>query len=272
MAVYAIGDVQGCLDPLLRLLDRIGFSDESDQLWFTGELVNRGPKSVEVLRLVRGLGESACTVLGNHDLHLLALASGRAAQTAAGDSNLGPVLNAADRDELLDWLRQRPLLHHDASLGCTLIHAGLPPQWNVETAASCAREVEDVLRGPRYDGFLADMYGNEPNKWSDKLAGVDRLRFTLNCLTRLRYCHEDGDLELELTGPPGEQAPGIIPWFRVPGRASAGDNIVFGHWSTLGLLQEGGITALDSGCVWGGGLSAVQLDEPGSFVTEPCLA
>ena len=163
-------------------------------------------------------------------------------------------------------------MHHDAGLGCTLIHAGLPPQWNVETAASCAREIEDVLRRPGYDSLLTDMYGNEPDKWCDKLAGVDRLRFTLNCLTRLRYCHEDGRLELELKGPPGEQAPGIVPWFRVPGRASAGENIVFGHWSTLGLLQERGITALDSGCVWGGGLTAVQLDKPSSFVTEPCPA
>ncbi len=272
MAVYAIGDVQGCFDPLLRLLDRIGFNEKSDEVWFTGDLVNRGPKSLEVLRLVRSLGDSAITVLGNHDLHLLALASGLATQTDASDNNLDPVLNAVDRDELLYWLRRQPLLHHDAVLGCTLIHAGLPPQWNVGAAASCARPDEEALRGPGCDRFLADMYGNEPNMWSDRLTGVGRLRFTLNCLTRLRYCHEDGRLELELKGPPGDQAPDIVPWFRVPSRASAGESIVFGHWSTLGLLRESGVIALDSGCVWGGGLSALQLDEPGGFVTEPCPA
>lgn len=270
MATYAIGDIQGCYDRLLRLLDRLRFDPARDRLWFVGDLVNRGPDSLATLRFVKGLGEQALTVLGNHDLHLLALAAGNPKH--AKESNLKPVLRAADRDELLHWLRDRPLMYFDERRNFALIHAGLPPQWDLPTALSCAREVETVLRGPDYPDYLHAMYGNEPARWSDSLTGMDRLRFITNCLTRLRYCAADGTLALKEKGPSGSQTPGYLPWFAVPDRATKDLRIIFGHWSTLGYAVGHNTWALDTGCVWNGRLTAIRVrrERPGEPISIPC--
>ncbi len=268
MAVYAIGDIQGCYDELQALLARLDFNPAVDRLWFVGDLVNRGPKSLETLRYVRELGDAAVTVLGNHDLHLIAFAHGHAPNH--DDHTLDDILAAPDRDELISWLCQRPLLHHDAALGFTLLHAGLPPQWDLALAQACASEVEAVLRGPRLPEFLAHMYGNRPRQWSADLSGFERLRFSINCFTRLRYCDADGRLDLNSTGPPGSQPPGQLPWFRVPGRASRDLNIVFGHWSTLGECSEPGVYPIDTGCLWGGALTALRIDGNPKRISLPC--
>lgn len=257
MATYAIGDIQGCYDELRRLLDAIGFDPLVDRLWSVGDLVNRGPDSLSVLRWVRALGERAVVVLGNHDLHLLALAAGNPKH--AKKSTLDDVLNAPDRDELLHWLRHRPLLHVSDKKGFAVVHAGLAPQWDMATAQACARELEAVLRGPDHEAFLCNMYGNEPARWSERLRGMDRLRFITNCFTRLRYCNTDGRLVLNEKGPPGSQPPGVLPWYLVPGRASAGQRIIFGHWSTLGYRQVANVWSLDTGCLWGGALTALRV-------------
>lgn len=268
MAVYAIGDIQGCYDELQALLERLDYKPAVDRLWFVGDLVNRGPKSLETLRFVRGLGDTAVTVLGNHDLHLIAFAHGHA--PSHDDHTLDAILAAPDRDELIDWLCHRPLLHHDAGLGFTLLHAGLPPQWDLAQAQACAAEVEAVLRGPRLPEFLKDMYGNHPRRWSAELTGHERLRFSINCFTRMRYCDADGRLDLGSKGPPGSQPAGQLPWFRVPGRASRDLNIVFGHWSTLGECNDPGVYPIDSGCLWGGALTALRIDATPRRISLPC--
>lgn len=268
MAVYAVGDIQGCYRELRRLLDVLRFDPSTDRLWLTGDLVNRGPQSLETLRFVRGLGTAAVSVLGNHDLHLLAAATH--AEKLKPQDTLDEILNAPDRDELLDWLRRLPLLHHDAQLGYTLVHAGLPPQWDLASAAACAREVEAQLRSDRYADFFAHMYGNEPTQWSDGLRGWDRLRFITNCLTRLRYCGPDGRIALAHKGAPGTQPAGLLPWFDIPERRSRALKLVFGHWSTLGDRTDPGIYALDSGCVWGGKLTALRLDGDPVWTRLPC--
>ncbi len=269
MSTYAIGDLQGCLEPLLRLLDQLRFDPARDRVWFTGDLVNRGPRSLETLRFVRDLGAAAVTVLGNHDLHLLAIAAdhGRLKKK----DTLAAILAAPDRDELLGWLAARPLLHHDPGLGFTLVHAGLPPEWDLATAQGCAAELEAVLRGPDAGAFYAHMYGNRPDRWNPGLKGWERLRYITNCFTRLRYCDRKGRLELTEKGPPGSQAKGLMPWFHVPGRASAGLRILFGHWSTLALahVEDTGVYPLDSGCIWGGQLTALEL-ETGRRTTLQC--
>jgi bis(5'-nucleosyl)-tetraphosphatase (symmetrical) len=269
MAIYAIGDVQGCAAALNGLLEELRFEPGADQLWFTGDLVNRGPDSLQVLRFVRSLGPDAVTVLGNHDLHLLAHAAGQA--PGHRKDTLRDILDAPDREALLAWLRQRPLLHHDPALGYTLIHAGLPPQWDLTLAQDCAAEVEACLRSDDHAAFLAHMYGNEPDYWDDSHTGWDRLRFITNCFTRLRYCDADGQLCLEAKGEPGTQPPGALPWFAVPGRRSRDLRILCGHWSALGLYRGEGVTALDTGCVWGGLLTAVRLHDGAvfSYACEP---
>ncbi|GAB6068371.1 symmetrical bis(5'-nucleosyl)-tetraphosphatase [Methylothermus subterraneus] len=264
MAHYAIGDVQGCLQELQKLLDKIRFDPASDRLWFTGDLVNRGPHSLETLRFVKSLGNSAVTVLGNHDLHLLAVAHG---QEYRHKQDLDEVLTAPDREELLDWLRHRPLLYHNERF--CLIHAGLPPQWSIATAIRCAKEVEAVLQSDSWREFLQRMYGNEPNLWSEDLSGWPRLRFIVNCFTRLRYLDPQGRLALEPTAPP-EKLPHLIPWFRFPGRLSQGQEIIFGHWSTLGFVAENGCFGIDTGCVWGGQLTALRLDGEMDRVSVAC--
>ena len=258
MAVYAIGDLQGCYDALQRLLDRLSFDPAHDKLWLTGDLVNRGPQSLESLRFVRSLGESAVTVLGNHDLHLLAVAEHT--DKKKRQDTLDAILNATDRDQLLDWLRSQPLIHHDDSLSFTMVHAGLPPQWDLALARACAEEVQAVLRGPDYHLFFEHMYGNEPSRWSDKLTGWERLRFIVNSFTRMRYCDAKGRLDLRAKGSPGSQHKKLMPWFQVPGRLNAQLRIVFGHWSTLGKSNVPGVFSIDSGCVWGGALTALRLD------------
>ena len=260
MAVWAVGDLQGCHAAFVRLLAALRFSPDRDQLWLTGDLVNRGPDSLGTLRQVMALGAGVTTVLGNHDLHLLALALAPAAGRGlrAGDT-LEAILTAPDRDHLLEWLLYRPLLHQEPSLRWTLVHAGLPPQWNVSEAAVLASEVAYQLRA-HPETFLASMYGDRPEVWTNDLQGADRWRFVVNCLTRLRYCALDGRLLPKLKGPPALAPPDALPWFEVPERRSAGEPLVFGHWSALGLHRAPAVLGLDTGCVWGGALSAVRLD------------
>ncbi|MBU0499008.1 MAG: symmetrical bis(5'-nucleosyl)-tetraphosphatase [Gammaproteobacteria bacterium] len=258
MAIYAIGDIQGCYDEMVQLLDFIAFDEKRDRLWFAGDLVNRGPKSLETVRFVRRLGDAAITVLGNHDLHLLACANGNVKRLK--DQGLMEFLRAEDSEELLYWLQHRPLLHRDEELGYALIHAGLPPQWDLPQAESCAREVEAVLADERAKDYFKLMYGNEPCQWQESLKGMDRYRFITNCLTRLRYCDPSGRLALKEKGPPGTQSKGYLPWFLIPGRRSRDDRIIFGHWSTLGYQHARNAWAIDSGCLWGGKLTAVRID------------
>jgi bis(5'-nucleosyl)-tetraphosphatase (symmetrical) len=260
MAIYAIGDIQGCYDELQQLLQQIQFDAQQDRLWIAGDLVNRGPKSLEVLRFVSGLGNRAITVLGNHDLHLLAVAAG--VVPLRSKDTLGPILAAPDCEQLITWLRYRPLLYRDSTLAMILVHAGLPPQWDVATAEARARELEAVLRGPDWRDFLAHMYGDKPDRWREDLEGWDRLRVITNCLTRLRYCDAEGRLFLKFKEAPAMQAKGLMPWFKVPQRASLGERIVFGHWATLEVgAYEGPVYALDGGCVWGGQLVALRVDD-----------
>lgn len=261
MTTYAIGDVQGCFDALQALLEKIRFDPSRDTLWFTGDLVNRGPQSLETLRFVRGLKERAVTVLGNHDLHLLAVASGTAKRKK--QDTLDEILAAPDRDQLLDWLRHRPLLHHDVTLGWTLVHAGLLPQWDLVEAQRLAREAEAALQGAHADSFLANMYGDLPDHWRENLAGHERLRVIVNAFTRLRYCDSEGKVELSFKGAPGGQPPGLVPWFQAPHRRSGAEHVVFGHWSTLGVYQDHGVLGLDGGCLWGRELCGARL-EPGA--------
>lgn len=258
MAVYAIGDLQGCFKEFRALLAQLQFDPEIDRVWLTGDLVNRGPDSLEVLRKVKNLGEAATYVLGNHDLHLLGRAAG--VRTPSNRDSLDQVLGASDCDLLMDWLRQQPLLHHDEALGWTMVHAGLAPQWDLKTALACAREVENGLRGNDYPRFLASLFGNGADTWDPGLTAADRCRFTVNCLTRLRYCHSDGRLALGHSGAPGTQPEGQVPWFEVPDRRHAGTRVIFGHWSTLGPVAEPELLALDGGCVWGGCLAAARID------------
>lgn len=257
MTIYAVGDVQGCHDELIRLIDVLNFDPTKDQLWFAGDLVNRGPKSLETLRTIRGLGHSAISVLGNHDLHLLAVAEG-ISRTKHRDT-FRDVLEAPDRDELLEWLRSRPLLHH--ANGFYLIHAGLPPQWQLADAERHAKEVEEVLKSNQYSDFLWHMYGNEPDRWDQNLEGYDRLRFITNCFTRLRFLTADGRLNLTESGAPGDASKGLIPWFAHPERKNSDQFIIYGHWSTLGFYQSHQTICIDTGCLWGGSLSAIRLDQ-----------
>jgi bis(5'-nucleosyl)-tetraphosphatase (symmetrical) len=258
MATYAVGDIQGCYDELRRLLDKAGFDPVSDRLWCVGDLVNRGPDSLATLRWVKALGDRAVVVLGNHDLHLIAAAL--VGERRGKKDTIDDILAAPDRDELIDWLRHRPLLHHSEKKGFTLVHAGLPPQWDLDQARACAREVEAVLQGPDAKAFLTEMYGDEPERWSDDLTGIERLRFITNCFTRLRWCDAHGRLLLhEKGGLEQPSSPGALPWFEAPGRRSANTRILFGHWSTIGFLNRQNTWALDSGCVWGGRLTALRV-------------
>lgn len=260
MATWAIGDIQGCHDELARLLEKIRFDPAQDNLWFCGDLVNRGGQSLQVLRLVKSFGERATVVLGNHDLSLLAVAERNEEGQAKVNPELREVLFAPDRSDLLDWLRARPLVHVDRGLDFMLVHAGLAPQWNVEQAERAAREVEHKLRGDSARQLLLSMFGNKPDRWHPRLQGMDRLRAAINVFTRLRYCDVRGRIAYREKGMPGTQKPGLYPWFEVPGHAPRGIRIVCGHWSTLGRFQGMGIHAIDGGCVWGGELIALRLD------------
>jgi len=273
VSTYVVGDVQGCLQPLQCLLREVDFSPGRDRLWSVGDLVNRGPDSLQTLRYCHALGDSLVVVLGNHDLHLLAVAAG--VRTAGRSDTLADILAAPDRDELLGWLRRQPLLHREH--GCTLVHAGIPPQWTLDEAAGYAREVEAALRGPDGDAFLAAMYGNEPAAWSGDLQGLDRLRVITNYLTRMRHCSADGVLDLGSKGAaptPGAAPDGVTvaPWFSHPGRRNTGERILFGHWASLqGQTNDPDIIGLDTGCVWDGALSLYALDT-GAWVRCNCRA
>jgi len=261
VAVYAIGDVQGCYNELKQLLETIRYNSDEDRLWFTGDLVNRGPDSLDTLRLVRSFGDSAITVLGNHDLHLLAIAFSD--RKPGRKDTLKQVLEAPDRDELLDWLRSLPLMHTDQDLGFSLVHAGLHPDWSISKAQSLAREVEAVLRSNDHTAYYKHMYGDKPRNWSDKLSGWPRLRFITNTFTRLRYCTETGIPGLDVKGPPGTQPPNMHPWFELRHRASREQRILFGHWSTLPVSSNHAacnVYPLDTGCLWGGKLTALRID------------
>jgi bis(5'-nucleosyl)-tetraphosphatase (symmetrical) len=257
VATYAIGDVQGCCDALQALLGEIGFSPARDTLWFVGDLVNRGTQSLEVLRFVRSLGTRAIVVHGNHDLHLLASAAGRAKRRA--DDTFDDVLAAPDRDELLDWLRLRPLLHVEG--GYVMVHAGLLPAWSVAEAAALAAEVEAALRAPTHRDLYASLYGSKPAAWSEALRGPERLRVIVNAMTRMRFCTPDGAMDFSIKGGKEKALPGYLPWFEVPGRRTRGVPIICGHWSALGLRIEPDLLALDTGCVWGGRLTALRLED-----------
>ncbi|MHB1124016.1 MAG: symmetrical bis(5'-nucleosyl)-tetraphosphatase [Ramlibacter sp.] len=259
MGLYLIGDVQGCDAALQRLLEKIGFSPSRDHLFLLGDLVNRGPDSAAVLRRAMGFGNAATILLGNHDLSLLAIAHGQ--RPPHRNDTLDQVLLAPDREAMLEWLRcQRMALH---AHGLLMVHGGVLPQWDVAQTLALAREVETVLRGRDLVDFLAQMYGNQPDRWDDGLVGADRLRVIVNALTRLRFCTPGGVMDLRASGRPDQPPPGMLPWFDVPGRRTADATIAFGHWSTLGHLRRPDIIAMDTGCVWGGCLSALRLDPQG---------
>lgn len=264
MATYAIGDIQGCFDSLQRLLTECRFDPSADCLWLVGDLVNRGPRSLDTLRFVRHLGDAAIAVLGNHDLYLLMAAEGFGRRNK-GDT-LEEILNAPDRDELLHWLRHRPLCHHDGRF--CMVHAGLLPQWTVTRARALAAEVEATLAGPAYRDFMANMWGSEPASWSDELEGWPRLRVIVNAMTRMRFCSLDGVMEFKTKGDASAAPADHVPWFDVPGRRSANDVLVTGHWSALGLKIESNLLALDSGCLWGRHLTAVRLDDRAIFQVD----
>lgn len=260
MATYAIGDVQGCFDELTQLLEKISFGKQ-DRLWFVGDLVNRGPRSLEVLRFVRDLGRRAMTVLGNHDLHLVAQYEG--VERSRKDDTFRDVLDAPDARELVAWLRTRPMMHVEG--GYAMVHAGLLPQWTLDKANSLGAEVAEALSGPRHREFLKSMYGAKPDRWDDSLSGWDRLRVIVNAMTRMRFCDRQGRMDLEGKGT--EPRKGYLRWFDTRGRDE--QTLVFGHWSQLGLYVEKKVVGLDSGCVWGGALSALRLEDRALFKL-PC--
>ena len=254
--IHLVGDVQGCARALDRLLAVIGFSPSRDRLVVLGDLVNRGPDSLAVLRRLAALGDAATCLLGNHDLHLLAVAQG--VRGLHRSDTLQDILDAPDRAMWIDWVRHRRLAHREAGWLC--VHAGVVPQWDAEATLALAAEVEALLRGPELGAFLQVMYGNEPARWSETLDGADRWRFVINVLTRIRFCADDGTLDFKTKEGPGAAPPGHRPWFEVPGRRSAGQPIAFGHWSLLGLIDRDDLLAIDTGCVWGGALTAVRVD------------
>lgn len=270
MAVYCIGDIQGCNDELQALLRRVSFDPEQDRLWLTGDLVNRGPQSLEVLRYAKSLGDRAVVVLGNHDIHLLAAWTG--ASALKKKDTLEQILAAPDADALLHWLRSRPLMHEDAELGYVMMHAGLHPHWTLDEGRYRAREVEAALSGDEYGQLLTYLYGNKPDQWSPELQGWDRLRFIINAFTRMRYCDSDGRLLLDYSGDPDSRPPGYLPWFQLPARKPIpkGTTLITGHWSTLGYHEQADLMSIDTGCLWGGELTAIRLDGPRQRISLPC--
>ena len=260
MAVYAVGDLQGCLEPLQCLLERVAFDPAKDRLWLVGDLVNRGPQSLETLRFLYSIRESLVCVLGNHDLHLLAV--GQNIERLKKADTLREILEAPDRNELLEWLRQQKLMHYDEQRETVLVHAGIPPQWTLKKALKCAAEVEEALHDDNlFAPYLDGMYGNEPVKWNGDLKGTARLRVITNYFTRMRFCTSDGKLDLKGKEGPDTAPPGYAPWFRHKERKTKGLKIVFGHWAALaGQCNEPGLFALDTGCVWGGALTLLNVD------------
>jgi bis(5'-nucleosyl)-tetraphosphatase (symmetrical) len=260
MATYAIGDVQGCYPELQRLLEKLRFDTAQDELWFCGDLVNRGGQSLETLRLIHQLRESSVVTLGNHDLSLLAIAQRKPDAQARVNPELREVLFAHDAPVLFEWMRSQKLLHHDEKLNWTMVHAGLAPAWTLRQAQRAAQEVERELSSPRHPRLLRNLFGNRPAVWSSRLQGMDRHRATINTLTRMRYCDVNGRIDFDAKGVPGTQKPGLYPWFEVPGLRRRGTRIVCGHWSALDRFAGFGVHAIDTGCVWGGKLTALRLD------------
>lgn len=268
MATYVIGDIQGCYRTLMALLEKIKFDPSRDTLWFAGDLVNRGKSSLEVLRFVHQLDKRAITVLGNHDLHLLAVYYG--ATTHKSYDTIDDILLAPDADELCNWLRHQPLLHHDEKLNFVLTHAGIHPQWDIRTAQQCAHEVEAILQGEQYAEFLHHMYGNQPEHWDTHLHGWERLRFITNVFTRMRLVSEDGKLDLRKKGSPEMASEHYHPWFKIKPRLTKNLRIVFGHWAALecNTENEPNVFAIDSGCIWGNVLTALRLDDLKRFTKK----
>ena len=265
--IYLLGDLQGCGDPLTRLLDEVAFSPSRDHLYVLGDLVNRGPDSLGVLRRLKALGPSATCLLGNHDLHLLGAAHG-VRKLHRGDT-VSDILEAPDREDWLHWLRHRRMAVQ--AHGWLMVHAGVVPQWDVAQTLALAAEVEALLQGPDLADFLPLMYGKQPERWDDRLQGVDRWRCAINSLTRLRFCQADGTMDFEAKDGAAQAPAGLMPWFEVPGRRTAGTPVAFGHWSTLGLINRDDLLSLDTGCVWGGQLTAVRLGDNGREVIQiPC--
>lgn len=270
MSTYAIGDIQGCLEPLKRLLEQVNFDPAADHLWIAGDLINRGPSSCETLEFLYRLRRRTTVVLGNHDLHLLAVARGHRAPNSK--DTLEDILGHDEHPEWMDWLRHCPLLHHDVSLGYVMTHAGIPPPWSLDRAKAHAREVEAVLQSRQVDDFLAHMYGNEPRVWKHKLYGMDRLRLITNYFTRMRFCTADGELDLSSKGGLGTHPAGFAPWFAHPGRKCREHRILFGHWAALeGRVDVPNVFALDTGCVWGGTLTAIRLEDQQRFECDCSL-
>lgn len=270
MAVFAIGDIQGCFSELELLLKKIKFDSHTDQLWFVGDLVNRGPQSLETIQFVRSLGDSAKCVLGNHDIHLIACHSG--VQTCKSKSSLNQILDSKYADAIIDWLRFLPLLHHDDHLNWLMVHAGLPPQWDLSLAKSCANEVEQQLRSDHYVDFLMQAYGDTPNQWAPHLSDQDRWRVILNAFTRLRLCDQQGRMDFNCKVSLGQQDENLFAWFDIP-RKSENLNIIFGHWSALGLKHTQNLLGLDTGCLWGSQLTAARLDtQPITIHQVECTA
>ncbi|MBB3167274.1 symmetrical bis(5'-nucleosyl)-tetraphosphatase [Simiduia aestuariiviva] len=267
MATYAVGDIQGCYDPLQRLLKDVSFDPARDRLWVAGDLINRGPQSLEVLRYLRGLGDALVVVLGNHDLHFLAVAEG--VRKPSKSDTLEAVLAAPDLPDIVQWLRRQPLLHCDKVLGYALVHAGIPPQWSLKKALKRAAEVEQVLQSGDYRRFLKAMYGNEPAGWRKGLRGMKRLRVITNYLTRMRFCDPAGQLDLTNKSAPHAVNLGYAPWFALENRKTRGERIIFGHWAALeGQVSEADVFALDTGCVWGGCLTLMRLEDQARFQVQ----
>lgn len=265
--IYLLGDLQGCGNPLARLLDEVGFSPSRDHLYVLGDLVNRGPDSLGVLRRLKALGSSATCLLGNHDLHLLGVAHG-VRKLHKGDT-VSDILDAPDREDWLHWLRHRRMAVQ--AHGWLMVHAGVVPQWDATQTLALAAEIEALLQGPNLADFLPRMYGKTPERWDDALQGVDRWRCAINSLTRLRLCQRDGTMDFEAKDGAAEAPAGLMPWFEVPGRRTQGTPVAFGHWSTLGLINRDDLLSLDTGCVWGGQLTAVRLGDRGREVIQiPC--
>lgn len=268
MSTYAIGDLQGCYSELQDLLDKINFDETNDQLWFVGDLVNRGPESLACLRFVKSLGTKAKIVLGNHDLHLLAIAN--KVRKPHRNDTVDEILNADDSEELLDWLKHQPLLVTDPDLQFTMIHAGLPPQWSIEQAKELAQETEILLQSEQFNDFIHNMYGDQPDTWSDELIDDDRHRFIINSFTRIRYIENDGKLNLKEKASPGSQDKTLTPWYAIPERKTKKERIIFGHWSTVHLgnkndFKQYNVTPLDTGCLWGRELTAMRLEDEKLF-------
>ncbi len=264
MATYAVGDIQGCLKPLQALLIHIKFNPKLDTLWVAGDMVNRGPESLKTLRFLYHLRHSLKIVLGNHDLHLLAIAAGYRNPTPS--DTLNDILNSPDRDILLEWVRQQPLVHHDKKLGYTMVHAGIPPQWSIKKALRYSQEVETVLKSKKINAFLQSMYGNEPSQWNKHLKGMDRLRIITNYLTRMRFCTTTGKLELNTKAGLNSAPVGYLPWYAHTKRKTNNDKIIFGHWAALeGQADHDNVFAIDTGCVWGGKLTMMRLEDQKLF-------